>query len=113
MALKQAVLIEEEHVECRPEMITNAVVDENVDVHLIRKYFTYDGYAWLLVEQVLEHKQKKMTWICNVCHRNRQGLHLHVNPVYSGSILPVLAYRSSQRPRTGFVVHVMLHPSRT
>ena len=37
-ALKQAVLVEEEHIECRPERITvtDAVVDENVDIHLIR-----------------------------------------------------------------------------
>ena len=65
-ALKQAVLVEEEHVKCRPERITDAVVDENVDIHLIRKYFTYD--AWLFVEQVLKRKQKKVTWICNACH---------------------------------------------
>ena len=56
----KTVLVEEEHVECRPERITDAV-DENVDIHLICKYFTYD--AWLLVEQVLKRKQKKMTWI--------------------------------------------------
>ena len=68
LALKQAVLIEEEHVECRPERITDAVVDENVDIHLIRKYFAYD--VWLLVEQVLTRKQKKMTWICKICHQD-------------------------------------------
>ena len=66
LTLKRAVLVEEEHVECRPEIITDAVVDENVDVHLIHKYFTCD--AWLLVEQVLKRKQKKMTWCCNFCH---------------------------------------------
>lgn len=31
-------LIEEEEVECRPERISNAVLDENVDVNLIRKF---------------------------------------------------------------------------
>ena len=54
MALNQGVLIDEKDVECRPERITDAVVDENVDVHLVRKYFTYN--AWLLVEQVLKRK---------------------------------------------------------
>ena len=58
---KASSINRKEHVECRPERITDAVVDENVDVHLIRKYFTYD--AWLLVEQVVKRKQKKMTWI--------------------------------------------------
>ena len=33
LALKQAILIEEEHIKCRPEWITEAVVDENVDIH--------------------------------------------------------------------------------
>lgn len=68
LALKQVNLIEEEHIECRPERITDAVVDDNVDIHLVRKYFTYD--AWLLVEQVLKRKQKKMTWVCNLCHHD-------------------------------------------
>ncbi len=35
-ALKHDQLIEEEHVECRPERILDAVVDENVDVCLVR-----------------------------------------------------------------------------
>ena len=52
LALKQALLIEE-HVKC---WITDAVVDENVDIHLIRKYVAYD--TRLLVEQVLMRKQK-------------------------------------------------------
>ena len=41
LAVKQAVLIEEEYVKCRPERITDAIVDENVDNYLICKYFTY------------------------------------------------------------------------
>ena len=109
LALKQAVSIEEEHVECRPERITDAVVDENVDIHLIRKYFTYD--AWLLVEQVLKRKQKRMIgsakFAIKICKPRRQGLLLYSNRVCSGSILPVLVYQSSQRQRTGFAVHVM------
>ena len=42
LALKQGVLIEEKHVECQLEMITDAV-------------------ACLLVEQVLKQKHNKMT----------------------------------------------------
>ena len=34
-------LIEEEQVECQPELkIPNSVLDENVDVHVVRSYFT-------------------------------------------------------------------------
>ena len=29
-------LIEEENVECRPEKVSNGVLDENVDIHLVR-----------------------------------------------------------------------------
>ena len=32
-----------ESVECRPEVVPNAVLHENVDVFLIRKYFTNDA----------------------------------------------------------------------
>ena len=45
-------LIEEESVECPPEVVPNAVLDENVDVFFVRKYFTND--AWLLVTDVLK-----------------------------------------------------------
>ena len=34
-------------MECRPKVVPDAVLDENVDFFLIRKYFTND--AWLLV----------------------------------------------------------------
>ena len=33
------VLIEEDQVECRPEKVPNAVLDENIDVHLVRSFF--------------------------------------------------------------------------
>ena len=33
-------LIEEYSIKCHPEKVTNAVLDENVDVFLIRKYGT-------------------------------------------------------------------------
>ena len=55
-------LIDEEDVETRPERVPCAVLDENVDVHLIRKLFTND--AWLVVVNVLEQKQKNPNFIC-------------------------------------------------
>ena len=47
-------LIQEESVEVRPEKLPDSVVDENVDVHLVRKYFISD--AWLLVKDVIAQK---------------------------------------------------------
>ena len=61
-------LIEEESVECRPEVVPNAVLDENVNIFLIRKYFTND--AWLLVTDMLERKKEDPVWICRVCQHD-------------------------------------------
>ena len=38
-------LIEEKEVEVRPEYVPTAALDENVDVYIVRKFFTSD--AWL------------------------------------------------------------------
>ena len=50
-------LIEEDELEVKPELLPDAVVDENVDMHLIRKYLTID--AWDLLMEVVTHKKKK------------------------------------------------------
>ena len=47
-------LIDEEHVEVRSKRLPDTVLDENMDVSLIRKYFTQD--AWLLVMDVVRQK---------------------------------------------------------
>ena len=47
--------------------MSDAVVDENVDVCLVRKYFTDD--AWMIVSQVVEQKKCKMVWKCNICFK--------------------------------------------
>ena len=61
----QNQLIEEDQVEARPEKLPDAVLDENVDVHLIRKYFSHDG--WLLVNSVVQQKKINSTFVCNNC----------------------------------------------
>ena len=40
-------LIDEADVECRPEKISHSVLDENVDICLVRQHFSTD--AWTLV----------------------------------------------------------------
>ena len=55
-------LLSERDVEARPEMVTDAALDENVDIHLIRKYFQHD--AWRLVTQVVRQKQETQGYIC-------------------------------------------------
>ena len=49
-------LIEEQDVETRPERVPDAVLDENVDVHLIRRFFSND--AWLVVREGVKQKQE-------------------------------------------------------
>ena len=42
----KGVLIEEQ-VEVRPENLPDAILDENIDIHLIRRHFSND--AWMMV----------------------------------------------------------------
>ncbi|XP_065895227.1 uncharacterized protein [Dysidea avara] len=67
-ATKKGILIEEEDVECRTELVPNSVLDENVDVCLVRKYFSTD--AWMIVEDIIRQKKKKTVWICSVCQHD-------------------------------------------
>ncbi len=48
--------------------ISNAIIDENVDIHLVRRYFS--NYAWLLVQDVVQRKKETDIWTCAVCYRN-------------------------------------------
>ena len=59
-------LIEEEHVEVRPERLPDAVLD--VDVNLIRKFFTQD--AWLVVMYVIGHKRSRAVYVCKQCYHD-------------------------------------------
>ena len=47
----------------------NAVLDENVDVNLIRRFFTND--AWLVVMDVVEQKQPaNPVFVCKDCYHD-------------------------------------------
>ena len=60
MALN-GTLLEKDKVECRPDRITNAIIDDSVDVHQIRCYLTND--AWMIVQDVIERKR-----VCTCVH---------------------------------------------
>ena len=62
-AIDGSLLIEEGHVECKPERIPDSILDENVDVCLIRRYFSSD--AWLLLDTVIKTKMENIVWICH------------------------------------------------
>ena len=61
-------LIEETSVEVLPEKIPDSVLDENVDINLVRHYFTND--AWVLVQDVVGRKKKNCVYICKFCQHN-------------------------------------------
>ena len=58
-------LIEEEHVETRPEHVPMKCLDENVALTSVRKYFSFD--AWTLVQQTVDILKDKGRWCCAVC----------------------------------------------
>jgi len=60
-AVKDRKLIEEDQVEVKPENISDGILDENVDIHLIGKFFTND--AWMLVKEIVEQRNLKL-YIC-------------------------------------------------
>ena len=62
-ALRDHSLIEEDEVECRPERVSDAILDENVDICLVRNHFSED--AWMIVG-VLKRKSD-MVWLCRTC----------------------------------------------
>ena len=64
-AIKYDQLIEEEDVECRPEKIPCSVLDENVNICLVRPYFTAD--AWMIVEEIMKKKRELDIWYCVSC----------------------------------------------
>ena len=66
--LKSGILIGEDDVECQPDKIPSAIIDENVDIYQVRKYFSQD--AWCLLEHVVSQKAKNMTWMCTVCYHD-------------------------------------------
>ena len=81
-AIDGNLLIEEEHVECKPERIPDSVLDENVDISLICHYFSSD--AWLLLDTVIKTKMKNVVWICHTCHHD---LHREISIICDACLL--------------------------
>ena len=67
-ATQQKKLLDEDCLECRPEKIPSACLDENVDIHLIRPFLTQD--AWKLLIQTIEVKKSTHVWICGMCQQD-------------------------------------------
>lgn len=51
-------------VKAKPQNFPDTVMDENVDVHLIRNFFTQD--AWLLVTDIVRQEQINEVCVLNL-----------------------------------------------
>ena len=58
-------MIEQNEVQISPEKITDAVLDKNIDIHLIRKYFSRD--AWQTVIGAVKLKMANCYFTCKCC----------------------------------------------
>lgn len=72
-AINSDKLIEETEVESHPKKVPCSILDENVDISIVRQYFTND--AWLLVQDVIEMKKEMVDWFCNNCQLILFSLH--------------------------------------
>lgn len=61
-------LIEEEHVEYKPERIPHSILDAHDYICLVCRYFSED--AWLLLNSVIKTKNETMVWTCQVCYHD-------------------------------------------
>lgn len=41
------------------------VMDESVDIHQVRRFFTFD--AWMVIEDRLKRKRERAIWTCKSC----------------------------------------------
>lgn len=64
-ALKKEYKIDEDQVQCRPELVPSACIEEEVDMPLVRHYFT--DRAWQAVEVVMSAKSNSDVHTCGAC----------------------------------------------
>lgn len=50
------------------QSISNAVLDEHVDIYLVRRFFTKT--AWHTITQAVEDKRQGNVWLCEQCHKD-------------------------------------------
>ena len=61
----QGIRAQESDVETVPENLPSSIMDKNIDINLIRKFF--DNDAWTLLLSVLEVR-KNLPWLCSICN---------------------------------------------
>ena len=69
-AMHDKVLIEEEFVETRPERVPMKCTADDVAIHQVKKYFSFDG--WKVVMNVYKVLKERGEWECRVCRQSLQ-----------------------------------------
>ncbi|CAC5398006.1 unnamed protein product [Mytilus coruscus] len=64
-AVNNNILITDEQVETRPELLTASCLDSIVNVDFIKKYCQKD--AWEAIQSVFKEKKTNPIYICNIC----------------------------------------------
>lgn len=59
-------IVQEDELEVRPSHVSTFLIDEQVDVVLIKQHSSAD--AWLQLQSVLQEKKKDPQWACSICH---------------------------------------------
>ena len=64
-AISRRILIDEIHIETKPEKLTAACIDENVSLEVCKKYFTRNG--WLTLKVVIKTTKSNPIYYCGRC----------------------------------------------
>ncbi|XP_043271633.1 uncharacterized protein [Venturia canescens] len=84
-ALYEGRMIEKEEVETRPEKLSHALIDDEVNVAIVEKYFTNE--AWQLIKKAIDSKKKQNVYHCGKCSVNLDDTVDSVDSSVDGSII--------------------------
>ena len=71
-AVKEKVLITEEHVEVKPEFVSSSCLESCVDIDQVKGYCTEDG--WESIQNVFQQKIENPIYICKLCKEDADKL---------------------------------------
>ena len=67
-AISRRILIDEIHIETKPEKLTAPFIDENVYLEVCKKYYTRNG--WLALKYVIKTIKSNPIYYCGSCTKS-------------------------------------------
>ncbi|XP_043270291.1 uncharacterized protein [Venturia canescens] len=64
-AVHNGINIPEESVETRPNEVSDSIIDEDVNIESVRRYFSVE--AWKIVEEFVKQKKDSNVFVCAMC----------------------------------------------